>query len=179
MALELGDPIRLEMSKWGDRPHWAFDALWLGSDEQGNWIGIPSGTPMSRPGAHVVTGTDQVGLSPSATRPEDERWWIGTFHARGGPVRTYVDIATPPTWDGSTVRTVDLDLDVVCGPTGRIWIDDEDEFAQHRVELGYPDEVVQAAMASCNRIESAMTRGQAPFDGSHQIWLEELSKLGR
>ncbi|WP_180935649.1 DUF402 domain-containing protein [Nocardioides ungokensis] len=36
------------------------------------------------------------------------------------------------------LRAVDLDLDVVRGRTGRVWIDDEDEFAEHRVRFGYP-----------------------------------------
>ena len=42
------------MTKWGDRPHWEFDAVLLGSDEHGDWLGIPGGTHMSRPGAAYV-----------------------------------------------------------------------------------------------------------------------------
>lgn len=177
MSPTLGDPVRVEMAKWGDRPHWAFDAVWLGSDEHGDWFGIPSGTPMDRPGAHVVTRTDQVGLSPSVALPEDERGWAATFHAEGGPMRTYVDITTPPVWDDTTLRMIDLDLDVVCGPSGRIWVDDEDEFAEHRVELGYPDEVVEAALRSCDVVHARMTAGHPPYDGSHARWLQRLSDL--
>ena len=55
-------------------------------------------------------------------------------------MRVYVDITTPPVWDGTVLRAVDLDLDVVRGNTGRVWVDDEDEFADHRVRFGYPDE---------------------------------------
>jgi uncharacterized protein len=177
MARALGDPVRMEMAKWGGRAHWAFDALWLGSDDHGDWIGIPAGTPMDRPGAHYEPPVPQVGLSPATDRPEEERWWVATFHAPGGRVRTYVDIASPPVWDGPTLRTVDLDLDVVCDPTGTIRVDDEDEFAEHRVAFAYPDEVVREAMRSCSRIEAAMTGGCAPFDGSHEVWLERLADL--
>jgi hypothetical protein len=181
MSFELGDPVRLEMAKWGDRPHWAFDAIWLGSDEHGDWIGIPPGTPMDRPGAHYEPPVPQVGLSPAADRPDEERWWFATFHGPRSPagVSVYVDIATPPVWDGTTLRTVDLDLDVVREITGRIWIDDEDEFAQHQVELGYPEDVVRAAMVSCDRVEAAMSAGRAPYDGSHKVWLAQLASLGR
>ena len=35
-----GDAVRVVMTKWGDRPHWEFDATYLGSDEHGDWIGI-------------------------------------------------------------------------------------------------------------------------------------------
>ena len=58
-------PVRVVMSKWGDRPHWEFDAVFLGSDEHGDWCGIPAGTHMSRPGAEYVAPVAQVGLSPA------------------------------------------------------------------------------------------------------------------
>ena len=55
-------------------------------------------------------------------------------------------MATPAVWHGEDlVRAVDLDLDVIRGTTGRVWVDDEDEFAEHRVSLGYPDEVIEQA----------------------------------
>ena len=175
----LGDKVRMEMSKWGDRPHWEFDALWLGSDEHGDWIGLPVGTPFDRPGAHFASQSLQVGLTPPTDAPEDKRWWAATFHAPGGAMRiaVYVDITTPPHWDGDTLRTVDLDLDVIRGETGRVWVDDEDEFAEHRVSLAYPDEITQGAMSSCDRVEALMMRGQAPYDGSHEPWLATLARV--
>jgi hypothetical protein len=174
--MELGDPIRVEMEKWGSRPHWAFDALFLGRDGHGDWIGLPVGSALDRPGAHYVTANLQIGLAPHPDLPEDERWWVATFHGPSGNLGAlvYVDIASPPVWDGATLRTVDLDLDVVVGETGRLWVDDEDEFAQHRVELGYPDDVAEAAMRSCDRVHAAVAAGHAPYDGSHEPWLRRL-----
>jgi uncharacterized protein len=179
VALELGDPVRVAMTKWGGGSHWEFDARWLGTDEHGDWIGLPVGTAFDRPGAHFTAMSNQVGLVPSAALAEDERWWVGTFHAPGGNlgVQMYVDIASPPAWDGSTLRCVDLDLDVVRGETGRIWVDDEDEFAQHRVELDYPDDVVAAAMRSCDHVLATMTAGHPPYDGTHERWLATLADL--
>jgi len=179
MAFALGDPVRIEMEKWGDRPHWQIPGRWLGSDEHGDWIGIPSGTPMTRPGMRVVSRNDQVGLVPPADASDTERWWVSTFHGPGGSlaVAVYVDIATPPVWDGSTLRTVDLDLDVVRNDTGEVWVDDEDEFAEHQVELGYPDRVITGATRSCERVRSAVTGRVAPYDGSHERWLDALLAL--
>ena len=179
MAFELGDPVRVEMTKWGDRPHWQFDGVWLGSDDHGEWLGIPSGTPMSRPGMGLVSRNDQVGLVPGPDLPDEERWWIGTFH--GAPrerVMVYVDIATPPRWDGGVVRTVDLDLDVIELVDGEIYIDDEDEFAEHQVEFGYPDDVIAAAIRSCERVHARIAARQPPYDGSPargQAILDRLS----
>ena len=81
--------------------------------------------------------------------------WLGTFYGEdpARPFDTYVDITTPAVWHGEDlVRAVDLDLDVIRGTTGRIWVDDEDEFAAHRVALDYPDEVVEQAVASCQEV---------------------------
>jgi hypothetical protein len=179
MAFAPGDSVRIEMTKWGDRPHWSFDALWLGSDEHGDWIGIPPGTPMDRPGAHYEPPVPQVGLSPALGRPDVERAFLATFHAAGSHIRVYVDMTTPPVWDGATLGAVDLDLDVIRGSEGDVVVDDEDEFAEHQVRFGYPAEVVALAEASRDRVHAAILAEQAPYDGTHEGWLARLAQLGR
>ncbi len=172
-GLAAGDHVHVAMTKWRDRPHWEFDAVFLGADEHGDWLGIPRGTRMTRPGATYVAPTRQVGLVPPPG-PDAERGWLATIHDVGGPVRVYVDITTPPTWDGAVLRAVDLDLDVVCGPTGRVWIDDEDEFADHRVRFDYPEDVVDAALNSCRQVEAAVAGGRAPYDATAAAWLARV-----
>lgn len=51
---------------------------------------------------------------------------------------TYVDMTSRPAWDGPTVRAVDLDLDVIEALDRTVFVDDEDEFEEHRVAYGYP-----------------------------------------
>ncbi len=46
---------------------------------------------------------------------------------------------------------------MIQGTTGRIWVDDEDEFAAHRVALGYPDEVIEQAVTSCQEVLRRVT----------------------
>lgn len=173
-ALRPGDQVRVVMTKWRHRPHWQFEGTFLGSDEHGDWLGFAAGSTMSRPGASYVAPVDQVVLVPAAG-DDLLRGWVATFHAPHGPIHTYVDMTTPPTWhvvDGAAhVHAVDLDLDVVRGVTGRVWIDDEDELAQHRVELDYPDDVVALAVTTAERIQAAVTDRAAPFDGSAERWL--------
>lgn len=181
MALELGHPVRIEMTKWGDRPHWHIPGHWLGTDLHGDWIGIPCGTLMVRPGMQTVSRNDQVGLVPHTEAPDSERWWVATFHGPGSPLglSVYVDISTPPRWDGTTLRTIDLDLDVVRENEGRIYIDDEDEFAEHRVTLGYPADVSSGAEQSCAWVQASMAAGRPPYDGSHRSWLNRVRDLPR
>jgi hypothetical protein len=162
--------VRVELTKWGDRPHWEFDAVLLGSDEHGDWIGIPAGTPMLRPGATFTPPVDSVVLVPAGAA-----WWVATFYPPGFRVEVYVDITAPASWDGPVLRAVDLDLDVVRGETGRVWVDDEDEFAVHRIELAYPDDVVHAASRSCDEVHALIRDRVAPFDGvTPEPWLTML-----
>ena len=186
--MEPGTPIRCEMSKWGDRPHWQFDGIYLGSDEHGEWLGVPSGTRHHRPGHEFHSEIDAVTLVPA------DGWYSATFHEPGIWCHIYVDITSPREWDSDVLRMVDLDLDVVRladpmpdhalpaavrdGRTaGEIYVDDEDEFAEHQVAYGYPAGVIARAQASCDAVLADVRAERAPYDGTHQRWLEELSRL--
>jgi uncharacterized protein len=167
---------RVVMTKWGDLPHWEYNGVLLGSDEHGDWVGVSAGTPMSRPGAALVTPFDQVSLVPGAGLA-DQRSFIATFHASGSPVSVYVDMTTPPEWSGPQLSAVDLDLDVIKNCDGTVWVDDEDEFAAHQVSLGYPDHIIGLASRSCARIEAMVRIGVPPFDQATRAkWLTEVSR---
>jgi predicted RNA-binding protein associated with RNAse of E/G family len=175
------------MSKWGDRPHWHFEGTLLGTDRHGTWLGFPTGTRNERPGFAFDSEVDAVTLAPR------EGWFFATFHRPGIWCDLYVDVATPARWDGDVLRSVDLDLDVIRmvdsaptasrwalppkAPWGEVFIDDEDEFAEHQGAYGYPDDVVAAARASADAVLDAVRAGRAPFDGSHQQWLDRVTPL--
>jgi len=163
---------RLVFEKWGGHPHWEADALRLGHDEHGTWLGFPVGSTFSRPGATFDTTYLQVTLVPDAP-------FVASFYAPGGgtPCDVYVDITTVPERGTSLVRAVDLDLDVLRGWTGRVWVDDEDEFAEHRQRFGYPEDVVALAVASCDQVRGAVTGGGPPFDGTAARWMQHLEEM--
>lgn len=191
--MQRGSLVTFRFSKWDGAEHWSYAGRWLGRDEHGDWVGLPTGTRFSRPGREVRSPNDQVTLVP---RPEaTERGWMAAFHAPGtGPsawvdlggaeVEVYVDVTTAPLWvpgpdgEGAVVRAVDLDLDVVRGTDGTVLVDDEDEFAEHQRTLGYPDALVAAAQASCEGVLAAVTDHAAPFDGTCRAWLAEVPGLG-
>ncbi len=181
MTHDPGTRVRCEMTKWGGHPHWEYDAVVLGEDEHGLWLGFPAGTTYTRPGHSFVGERDAVGIVPPGVA-----WHLATFYSQGGPqwpalggseVEVYVDMTTPAEWDGHTLRAVDLDLDVVRGHNGTVIVDDEDEFAEHQVAYGYPADVVAAASASCEAVLAAVRGGHAPYDGTCETWLEVLRTL--
>lgn len=157
------------MTKWGDRPHWRFLGYHLGADEYGEWLGFPQGTFNRRPGMEFHSAV------PTVTLVHPERAWIATFHAPGTRTDLYVDIATPPVWDGNVLRSVDLDLDVIRRADGSVLVDDEDEFAEHRVRYGYPAEVVGMAEDACRTVYDAVVARRPPYDGTADPWLARLA----
>ncbi len=171
----MGTAVHVAMTKWRARPHWEFDAVVLGHDQHGTWLGIPVGTSHTRPGMAFASEVASVTLVPA-----DGTWALASFHAPGIWCRTYVDVTTPATWDRTgdvpVLRAVDLDLDVIRGGHGRVWVDDEDEFAEHRVTLGYPPEVVAAAEQSVGAVLAAVTDRVAPYDDhTPATWLQQVT----
>lgn len=173
-----GTRVRCEMTKWGGRPHWEYDAVVLGEDLHGTWLGFPAGTTYTRPGHSFVGERDHVGLVPAGGA-----WHLAAFHSAAGQgwpslggsgVEVYVDMTTPAEWDGLTLRAVDLDLDVIRGFNGMVIVDDEDEFAEHQVAYGYPDDVIAGALASCEAVLAAVRGRHAPYDRSGERWLAVL-----
>ena len=97
---------------------------------------------------------------------------------------TYVDITTPAVWGASSDATPqvtmdDLDLDVVQRWTGEIEVADEDEFAEHRRTLGYPDELVAHARHWRDEVLRLLESGLGPFDGREARWIDELTAMTR
>ena len=96
MRPEPGTRLDVAMTKWGDRPHWEFSVTYLGSDEHGDWLGIPVGTHFGRPGAEYVAHNRQVTLLPC------EGWWVATFHAPGAT--TWMTVPSCPTSNVARTR---------------------------------------------------------------------------
>lgn len=165
-----GDPVRVVMTKWGGRPHWEYDAVFLGADRHGEWLGCPTGTFYARPGMEFLSVFASAVLVPA-----DGAAHLAAFNDEHAGAATYVDIATPPVWDGTVLRAVDLDLDVVKRHDGHVYLDDEDEFAEHQLTYGYPPEVVAMAERSAAAVLAAVRDSAAPYDGTADAWRAHLA----
>jgi hypothetical protein len=144
------------------------------------WVGVTAGTPLRRPGVEIASPQHFATLLPRAggfvATFYDEELRLPVTEGGWGAVEVYVDIATTPVWEGSTVSAVDLDLDVIRSRAGRTWVDDEDEFADHRLRYGYPDDLVRAASASCDAVLADVTARRGPYDGRcGPGWVSRLS----
>ena len=170
MTSRVGSPVHIRRTKWGGARHWEFSALSLGEDEHGWWGGVRTGDRLERPGHSIVASEDWVILI-SADQP-----WSAEFYPAPKHMQTYVDMTTPAVWTGEpdsrSVSMVDLDLDVIQLRDGTLFVDDEDEFADHQVSLSYPPEIVAMARRTADEVQAAISAGTEPFASHGDAWLQ-------
>ncbi len=170
---EPGTPVTLRWRKWDGTPHWEHDCVFLGSDRWGDWIGQHHGARTVRPG-HVVTDYGPVVVLIAPSGQSAATFYTPESHDDYG---IYVDIAWDLRWEGSDVTGIDMDLDVIRLRDGsRIWIDDEDEWDEHRVAMGYPLDIVATLESAAALIRAGVAEGAAPYDGPTAArWMRELA----
>ncbi|WP_458778817.1 DUF402 domain-containing protein [Arthrobacter sp. D3-16] len=169
--LEPGQLVVARNRKWNGKAHWVVPGRYLGEDRHGWWIFQGTNEFCSRPGAAFYTRSDAVLLVPR------EGDWVATFYddAHPGGVRIYIDLAVAHEWHrirpGVTeFHVIDMDLDVVRTAGRGVFIDDEDEFAEHLVSMDYPAALVEALEAGADQLYQAVKAQQAPFDGTDVEW---------
>ncbi len=164
---EPGCRIRWDGRKWPDRLHWQFVMTWLGEDDFGTWLAVPSGTIVQRGDEEPRRLPDGfVSLVPPG------EWWEAEFYASHPELAIYVNIGTPCEWNDGSLRQVDLDLDVVRTHQGSVRTLDEDEFIDHQARFGYPAELIYGARRAADEVAGMLERHQEPFDDAPGRWLE-------
>ena len=169
-----GTRLLFSWRKWDGAEHWQQDCVYLGTDEWGDWFGQQPGWRSVRPGREFVSRQPNVILVP----PTGD--WAFTHNAAPHPVAVYIDLGWQVGWgDDGSLTGIDMDLDVVRRTDGRgTWIDDRDEWDEHRVRYGYPPEVVTHLDATADELERRVRAGEAPFsDAVTGPWLERLAEL--
>lgn len=163
--------VTVQYFKYPRTLHWRHDLVHLGEDAHGVWLGAAPGTVVQKGYESPVTMDGPfVQLIPPA------QWWTAIFNDPAHPrIAVYVDIVTVPQWVTSgRVEMIDLDLDVIRTNDGTVYVDDEDEFEEHRVSLDYPAHMVDSARAAAARLVLAVEGSDPPFDGTAERWLRKV-----
>lgn len=170
--LPFGARVHAVFTKYDGRPHWEYDLVVVGVDEYGVWVGGAPGGYIARPGLEFVSDAHWVTLYPH------DGMWVATFNDSAGTFssRIYVDVTTQNTWwhrpDGVlSVSAVDLDLDVIRRFSGELFVDDEDEFDEHRREMHYPAPLVEGARQAAAWLMDRMGDRAEPFEDVAEAWL--------
>ena len=162
--------VFFEARKWPDTPHWRMHLDVLGRDEYGTWLGRKPPLPADGPHGPLEFTQTFVLLIP------ESEWWISTHYAQHERVELYVDVSRPAEWISDRhVAAIDLDLDVIRLRDGSVILDDEDEFAEHQISLGYPTDVIEKALETSRWLMEAVAQRHEPFDSAGQRWLDMLA----
>ncbi|MFG1605718.1 DUF402 domain-containing protein [Actinoplanes sp. NPDC049265] len=163
------ETVRVVYTKFDGSAHRDYPARKLSEDDLGIWVGVPRGT------ASVYHGRPSVEQIPFVLLIPHAAWWTGMFNPPPRTSEVYCDITTPARWEGDTVHIVDLDLDVVRRrETQLVELRDEDEFAEHKEQFGYPGEVVTEAYAAARKLMVALGDGSEPFATQYRKWLSDV-----
>ena len=142
----------------------------LGEDEHGIWLGNPVGSVV-----HTPKGPWPPSVRSSVRLIPRQGWWSALFFANSDTVDVYCDVCTTPSWsDPDTVTLLDLDLDVMRTVDGRTEVHDEDEFAEHQLRYGYPEDVIRNALAARDWLASAIDADTEPFASGFRPWLAKV-----
>jgi protein associated with RNAse G/E len=165
--------VRVVYTKYDGSLHWNMTMKWLGEDEHGVWTGADAANTWRRgDGAPTAVGYTNVLLFPRNS------WWTASFNAEPARTEIYCDIASPVRWPNPReVTMVDLDLDVVRRRDGGVVLLDEDEFAEHQVKYGYPEDVIAASLDAAAWLQVALADGTEPFARVYRSYLALAADL--
>jgi protein associated with RNAse G/E len=160
--------VRVVYRKYDQRLHWHQWMRYLGEDQYGVWLGAPPNSVSQRGSEPEVAHSQaHVQLFPR------DKWFTAIFNDEPRRTEIYCDITTPVTFGEAEFTMIDLDLDVVKRRDGTIYVDDEDEFAEHQVMFGYPPDVIAAAQSTCDWLVQAVAT-EEPFLSAYKTHLDKI-----
>ena len=151
--------------KWPRRPTSVACASVLGEDQFGQWLGVTKGSAWwAADRSHTgIFLHSFVKLVPSNT------FWSVCFHPVDYAVD--VDIILPVHWTGDILEEVDLELDILRSPDGKVWVRDHDKFDRMRTEWSMPPEIARQAENTCQQIRLSVEQAHEPFGSIGLAWL--------
>lgn len=164
-----GNRLELRFEKWDKSTLRQFSTAVLGVDKYGIWVTTDADSVVTWPDGSKGR-LPNVGLTFVPTGSE---WWTVTWAAaaNGEMSRSvYGNISLPPAFERQQVRLVDLDLDVVGSPDGKLTVVDWEDFASNSAAMSYPDEVRDGAVQAANRLLDALTEGIEPYCSVADLW---------
>ena len=145
-----------------------WSAYFLAEDEFGRWSFTPPGSTVhNRKGDEEWTATIGVGTEAGFLwlMPRDE-WFYAGWWRRPDWEQLAVDACTIPSLTDGLWTWTDLELDVCRDATGKVWVEDEDEFDES-LAAGFIDTASEAAARNVtDTIVTRLTDRIAPFDGT-------------
>lgn len=113
---------------------------------------------------------DLLGTIASGTISSEYYWldrWYNVFRfgARDEKFQNfYCNVTMPPSFDGSVLSYVDLDIDVLVKPDFTYQVLDREDFEDNALRYGYPVEVRENAHSALDELIRLIESRSFPFD---------------
>ena len=112
-------------------------------------------------------------------------WWMSReeFRNTTGLIRSsgthfYTNLASPAIYEDGVVKFIDYDLDIKAYPGMRTKVVDEKEFDQNKVNMNYPQEIIEEVLSTTNRVLEEIKSKEGFFDEDViDEYIEELLEL--
>lgn len=178
MSLKVGDPIRIESYKYGNR----FHRMW----KESIVLKIDEPIIIANCDAQVVEADGDEHIFPGlAICLFSKIDWFHTvilFDLENQVNKFYVDIASPYQLDErkKILRYVDYDLDLIAHPDlSYTWVDQE-EYQRHSILYQYPEPVKERIAKEQIRLERRIEHRQHPFSISFaQYWCYQYQLISK
>ncbi|WP_147804135.1 nucleoside tri-diphosphate phosphatase [Alkalicoccus halolimnae] len=134
----------------------------------------------------VIGGNDRILVQESDGRQWRTRepaicyftaysWFNVIGMIRNDGIYYYCNLGTPFTYDSEALKYIDYDLDIKVFPDMTYKLLDEDEFALHKKQMNYPDEVEIILRKAVDELVSWISSQKGPFEpGFIEYWYERF-----
>lgn len=118
---------------------------------------------------------------PAVTIFSKKEWWNVICMFKTDGICYYCNIASPSLIDKECIKYIDYDLDAKLFPNGEVKVLDEKEYAHHRDQYKYNDDLDLVLRFTTKKILEKMRNHEFPFDDDkisqyYQRYLQETSK---
>jgi uncharacterized protein len=154
-------PCQVVAHKFNNQVHLKFDARLTYDDGDLLRVSYPMGTVVH----HFTRRAEFIEKTNTEAWFWRSRWYnvYVNIYEDGSLKSFYCNVAMPPNLDHDEIHWIDLDLDVQIFPDGTYAILDEDEFDEHKVKYGYPDDVQARARQAVDEIIALARLRTEPF----------------
>lgn len=109
------------------------------------------------------------------------KWYNVISMIRNQGIFYYCNLASPSLYDGEAIKNIDYDLDVKLFPDQSYQILDENEYAAHAKQMGYPEEIKAIIQSEMKDLLSMMEKREDPFNDAcirryYQLYLDVLKQ---
>lgn len=98
-----------------------------------------------------------------------DHWYNVICMIRKSGIHYYCNMASPSIYDGEAIKNIDYDLDVKVTPRGKIIILDEDEYAQHSMQMKYGEKLDFILHREMEELIHKIECGISPFN-EEEMW---------